>query len=178
MAGTGQTFDRDRALTYRFEPRAGDIDRMRRLVTAADVFSALEREIALELLEERLRVGTQSDYYFIFAELGRSLVGYAAWGPVPMTAASYDLYWIVVEPAFQGRGVGQALLERTETAIAARGGGRLYIETSSREPYARTRRFYLSAGYLETARFEDFYSQGDAKVVYCKPLPAIESPPK
>jgi GNAT superfamily N-acetyltransferase len=167
--------DDERQVRYRCAPQSGDIAATRRLVVAAQVFSAEEREVALELLEERMLHGEDSGYQFIFADLGRALIGYAAWGAVPMTACSYDLYWIVVDPGQQHRGVGRGLLERTERAIAARGGGRLYIETSSREPYRRTRRFYAQAGYLEAARLAHFYAPGDAKVVFCKPVAGMDS---
>ena len=81
------------------------------------VFYAEERAIALELLVERLRLGAKSGYSFFFAERRGELVGYCAWGAVPLTARSFDLYWIAVTPAAQGLGVGREL-------IAARRAGR------------------------------------------------------
>ena len=154
--------------TYRFLPTASDVAALRELVAALDVFYLGEREVALELLEERLRLGEQSGYFFVFADVGNELVGYAVWGPVPLTKASFDLYWIAVHPGFQGHGVGRDLLAATERAVAKRGGERLYIETSSRPPYERARSFYLRASFSEVARLEHFYAEGDAKVVYCK----------
>jgi ribosomal protein S18 acetylase RimI-like enzyme len=142
---------------------------LRRLVAATPEFSAHERDIALEVLEERLARGAASTYYFVLA-VADDLIGYAAWGPIPLTESSYDLYWIVVRPDHQGLGVGRELLVRTERAVANRGGGRVYIETSSRSDYERTRNFYLRAGYAEIARFEHFYAENDAKVVYCKAI--------
>jgi GNAT superfamily N-acetyltransferase len=142
------------------------------LVAATPEFSAEERDVAMELLEERLARGPESGYYFIFAAANQDLIGFAAWGPIPLTESSYDLYWIVVRPDHQGSGVGRELLVRTESAVAKRGGGRVYIETSSRREYERTRNFYVRASYTEIARFEDFYAEHDAKVVYCKGLSA------
>ena len=100
------------------------------------------------------------------------MLGYAAWGPVPLTERSFDLYWIVVAPAAQGQGLGQALLRLVERAIAARGGGNLYIETSSRKSYARTRRFYKDARYRRVATVRDFYAPGDHKLMFCKVIRA------
>jgi GNAT superfamily N-acetyltransferase len=152
---------------YRARPTAADAPALRRVVAAAGVFHAEERAIALELLEDRLR-DARSGYSFVFAERGGELVGYAAWGRVPLTRRSFDLYWIVVAPAAQGQGIGQALLERVEGAVAKRGGGNLYIETSGRRAYDRTRRFYRDAGYARVARLRDFYAPGDHKVMFCK----------
>jgi ribosomal protein S18 acetylase RimI-like enzyme len=162
-------------VTYRSQPRLDDAQGLRRLVAATGVFYPKERAVALELLELRLTLGRKSGYEFLFAERAGELVGYCAWGNVPLTRASYDLYWIAVAPACQGQGVGRALLTRTESAVARRGGGRLYIETSSRPVYARTRRFYRDAGYRQVARLADFYAPSDHKVVFCKVLPPAKT---
>ena len=155
---------------YRSRPRSADLPALRRLVAATRVFYREERRIALELLEERLRRGTKSGYEFFFADSGGRLVGYCAWGNVPLTRQSYDLYWIAVAPSAQGQGIGQELMKLAEGAVARRGGGGLYIETSSRAVYTRTRRFYRHAGYRQVARLRDFYGTGDHKVVFCKTI--------
>jgi ribosomal protein S18 acetylase RimI-like enzyme len=160
------------ALRFRTRPVPVDVPALRRLVAAAGVFYAEERAVALELLEARLAQGPKSGYAFIFAERRGELLGYAAWGRAPLTQRSFDLYWIVVAPAAQGQGVGRALLERVERAIAARGGGSLYIETSSRKSYARTRRFYKGAGYPLVATLRDFYAPRDHKLMFCKVIRA------
>lgn len=163
---------RTAALRFRARPRAGDVAALRALVARIDAFSVQERAVASELLEERLAQGARSGYWFFFAEQGGELVGYCAFGPVPMTAASYDLYWIATAPQAEGRGIGRRLLELAEQDVARRGGGQMYIETSSRAAYARTRRFYRAAGYRQAARLRDFYAPGDAKIVYEKVIAA------
>jgi ribosomal protein S18 acetylase RimI-like enzyme len=158
------------ALRFRTRARATDLPALRRLVAATGVFYPAERAIALELLAERLARGPRSGYEFIFAERAGELVGYCAWGAVPLTQRSYDLYWIAVAPDVQGQGVGRRLMALAEAAVARRGGGQLYIETSSRGSYARTRRFYRAGAYAEAARLRDFYAPGDHKVVFCKTI--------
>ena len=154
---------------YRARPAARDLPALRRLVASTGVvFHREERAVALELLEERLALGAKSGYRFFFAERHGELLGYAAWGPVPLTRRSFDLYWIIVAPAVQGKGLGRALLELVERGVAARGGGNLYIETSSKAEYARTRRFYRSASYRRIAELRDFYAPGDHKLMFCK----------
>jgi len=153
---------------YRSRARHEDRAALRRLVAATGVFQREERAIALELLDERLRRGPKSGYSFFFAERDAKLVGYCAWGRVPLTRGSYDLYWIAVSPAAQGQGIGRALVARAERAVARRGGGGLYIETSSRAVYVGTRRFYRQVGYRQVARLRGFYAPGDDKVVFCK----------
>jgi ribosomal protein S18 acetylase RimI-like enzyme len=165
MTGRGTN---TKPVVYRSRPRPDDVPALRRLVASTRVFYPEERKIALELLTETLRVGSRSGYSFIFAEQAGSLLGYCAWGKVPLTRGSYDLYWIAVAPAAQGQGLGRELMRRVEHAVGRRGGGGLYIETSSRPQYGRTRRFYLGAGYREVARLRDFYAPGDHKVMFRK----------
>jgi ribosomal protein S18 acetylase RimI-like enzyme len=89
---------------------------------------------------------------------------------VPLTQRSFDLYWIAVAPDAEGQGVGRALMQLVERAVAARGGGHLYIETSSRRVYRRTRRVDRAAGYRQAARLADFYAPGDHKIMFCKAI--------
>ena len=160
------------AIRFRTRPVPADLPALRRLVAAARVFYRQERAVALELLQARLERGPKSGYSFFFAQRRGEMLGYAAWGQAPLTKRSFDLYWIVVAPAAQGQGLGQALLKLVERAIAARGGGNLYIETSSRKSYARTRRFYASAGYPLVATLRDFYAPRDHKLMFCKVIRA------
>ena len=157
-------------LRFRRQPRPADVGIVRGLAQRAGVFTPAEQAVAAELVEERLRAGRRSGYFFAFAELGDSAIGYSAWGPIPMTDGSFDLYWIVVDPTHRRLGIGRRLLELTEQTVRERGGRRLYVETSSREPYAGTRRFYRRAGYRQAAMLKHFYADGDHKVVFCKGL--------
>jgi ribosomal protein S18 acetylase RimI-like enzyme len=153
---------------YRTRAVPADAPALRRLIASTRVFDREERAIAVELLEERLAQGAKSGYSFVFAELDGELLGYAAWGRVPLTRRSFDLYWIAIAPEAQKQGLGRTMLERVERAVARRGGGHLYIETSSRAVYTRSRRFYAAAGYRRVARLRDFYAPRDHKLMFCK----------
>jgi ribosomal protein S18 acetylase RimI-like enzyme len=157
-------------LTFRDEPRAEDLHPLRGMVAATGFFSAAELAVALELVEDRLTKGVASDYRFVLAASGGELVGYTCFGPVAATVASWDLYWIVVDPAAQGRGWGRALLAESERRMALGGGHRVYVETSSRAQYAPTRAFYERCGYRQEALLADFYAPGDGKVIFVKEL--------
>lgn len=97
-------------------------------------------------------------------------MGFASYGRVPLTESSYDLYWIVVDPDHQRRGVGSRLIERVEHEIRQRRGTQLYVETSSQPSHGAARIFYERRGYRRAAVFPDFYRQGDDKIVYAKSL--------
>jgi D-alanine-D-alanine ligase len=168
----------------------GDAEAVRRLVEATGFFNAEEVVIAGQLVEEHLAKGEASGYFYVFVEDGepveneaqngaergrpssagpsRGLAGYACFGPTPGTADSFDLYWIAVAPAAQGKGLGGAILARAEAEMAARGARGIYVETSSRGQYLPTRRFYEKHGYVACARLAGFYQAGDDKIIYNK----------
>ncbi len=150
---------------------------VRGLVAATGFFREDEVEIAAQLVEERLKKGPASGYYFILASKAGRLAGYGCCGPIPCTLASYDIYWIAVSPKFQKKGLGQVLLARMEQLIMDAGGLTAYVETASQPRYAPTRAFYERCGYIEAATLPDFYSPGDDKVIYSKPLKIPSSVP-
>jgi ribosomal protein S18 acetylase RimI-like enzyme len=148
----------------------GDLPRLCRMVEATGFFRPDEVAVAVELVEDRLRRGEASDYRFVIAEdSAHGVVGYACYGEIPCTIGSFDLYWIVVDPARQGRGVGRLLVRETERLVRARGGRRIWAETSGRADYGPTRAFYRAMGYERVALLPDFYAPGDPKEVYASP---------
>jgi ribosomal protein S18 acetylase RimI-like enzyme len=95
---------------------------------------------------------------------------YVFLGATPLSDGVFDLYWIAVDPKQQGNGFGQVLLKFVETEVRRQRGRMLLIETSSKESYAPTIRFYQRSGYDEISRIKDFYRIEDDKVVFCKKL--------
>jgi ribosomal protein S18 acetylase RimI-like enzyme len=156
--------------TLRREPLAGDVQRVKAIAHATGFFSPAEVAVAAELVEERLAQGSGSGYEFVFAEAAGEVLAYTCFGPIPMTTASWDLYWIAVRPEAQGRGLGRAVLAESEQRARQAGGTRIYVDTSSRPKYEPTRSFYRACGYREVALLEDFYAPADGKVIFCKVL--------
>lgn len=144
-----------------------------KMVISTGKFNDVEVSTALELVDEALDRGEESGYLFAVLECGkkdRAVQGYACYGPVPLTQGVYDLYWIVVDPASQGKGFGSYLLGYVETDVLHLGGRMLLIETSSQETYSATLHFYQKAGYELVARIKNFYRIGDDKLVFSKEL--------
>jgi len=157
-------------ITVRRELRHADRAPIHTLLSSSGFFNPEELEVAMELVDDRLALGPDSHYRFLVAEHEREVAGYACWGPIPGTIESADLYWIAVDPTFQGLGIGRALLTEAEHWMAEAGRPRVYVETAGRELYTPTRAFYLACGYHVAAEFEDFYAPGDAKVMFLKVL--------
>lgn len=150
-------------------PAAADRERVRQIVEASGVFRPDEITIALEVVDGAV-AAPRRDYWAVGAYQDRRLVGFAAFGPVPCTVGTWDLYWIAVDPALQGGGVGRALMDHCEAAITAEGGRLVVVETSSRDDYGPTRAFYRRLRYHERASIPDYYAPGDGLVVYTKSL--------
>jgi ribosomal protein S18 acetylase RimI-like enzyme len=159
----------------------GHRNRIREILDATSVFRDEEVQVALELFDETFAAGPArapddpgdgvADYEFVgsFSPEGQ-LVGYVCYGATPGTDRTYDLYWIAMHPAFQGGGGGSQLLDEVERRLRQREARLLVVETSSRDDYQSTRRFYEVRGMTEAARVADFYAPGDARVVYVKRL--------
>ena len=133
---------------------------------------------ALELLAAAL--GRADTYEALIAVAGdddagdaagpETVLGYVCFGATPMTATTYDVYWIVVDAAARGRGIGRALIDETERQVAARGARTIRIETSSLEGEGGAVRFYERAGYQRVGLIEGFYRPGDDLVTLAKRL--------
>ena len=157
-------------VSFRRQLDPSDIEVIARLVESSGFFSDEELEIAIQLAEEKLEQQDASSYRFLFAEIENQVIGYTCYGLVPATASSYDIYWIVVSNDFQGQGLGKQLMAETAKLIFHHGGKQVYAETSSREQYEPTRKFYESCGFQKEAFLKNFYADNDGKIIYSKVL--------
>jgi ribosomal protein S18 acetylase RimI-like enzyme len=155
-------------ITWREEPLSADINDIVEIVKSTGFFNDEELDVAAELVEERLEKGPACGYFFLFMELDKRVTGYSCFGPIPGTLTSFDLYWIAVHNDSRGMGLGKIIMERSEKEIAEMNGDRIYVETSSKELYIPTRKFYEGCGYRAEARLKDFYAPGDDKMIYVK----------
>jgi ribosomal protein S18 acetylase RimI-like enzyme len=87
-----------------------------------------------------------------------------------MTEGTFDLYWIVVDPNFQGQGIGSKLIDFLEKVLKGMDGRMILAETSSIPEYEETQRFYLQNGFQEVARVPDYYYPGNDRITYCKKI--------
>lgn len=155
--------------------RADEVEQILDVARDARVFDAEEVETVGELVRDYLAKGQASSYRFLSCRLDGRVVGFACYGPRPLTRGTFDLYWIGIAPSAQRRGVGTALLRQVELDVRALGGRLLIVETSSRPEYEPARRFYDAQGYRCEAMVGDFYDVGDHLVLYSKNLSRVDS---
>jgi ribosomal protein S18 acetylase RimI-like enzyme len=149
------------------QDRAG----LKALLNAQKHFKPEEIKVALELIDIVLTHPSQEDYIIRIAEEpAGEVLGYICDGKAPLTDAVYDIYWIVVHPAFWNQGLGSSLLHQTEADLKRRHARLLLIETSSKPSYEAPRAFYQKHGYQEQARILDYYAVGDHKLIFGKTL--------
>lgn len=155
-------------IVFREEVKLEDCENVRSIIESSGFFSPAEVRVAVELVEDRLGKGLTSGYHFLFAEHEGASIGYTCFGPIACTKASYDLYWIAVHNQFRGLGIGRELLSESLRVMERLGGVGIYIETSSRAQYEPTRSFYRSHGFEEAAVVNDFYDNGDHKIIFAR----------
>jgi ribosomal protein S18 acetylase RimI-like enzyme len=144
---------------------------LKALLNAQEHFTPEEVKIALELIDIVLAHRSQEDYRILIAEgPAGEILGYICHGKAPLTDAAYDIYWIVVHPAFWNQGLGSSLLCQAEADLKRRRARLLLIETSSKPSYEPPRAFYRKHGYQEQARISDYYAVGDHKLIFGKVL--------
>jgi len=152
-----------------------DTDSVLALIRATGNFNESEVEIAKELIDIYVEQPEQKDYFAFVAETltdhqGPVVSGFLLLGPTPATTGTFDMYWIAVDPKFQGKGIAQALDRFADEFVLERGGYWLIAETSGQPSYQRTRAFYEKQGYRILAEIPDYYKPFDALIIYGKRL--------
>jgi ribosomal protein S18 acetylase RimI-like enzyme len=150
-------------------PGSAERPRVAEIVRGTGVFRAAETAIALEVFDGAV-AAPGKDYHALGAFQSDRLVGWAAFGPTPGTLTTWDLYWIAVDKAWHGQGVGRRLMAACEQTIGAGGGRLVVVETSSRGDYAPTRAFYRRLGYQARAVIPEYYAPGDDLIVFTRYL--------
>lgn len=150
---------------------AADRGPLVRLLREISEFEPEEVEVAEELIGLAVADPVGSGYTCQVAADPEGMPrGYICYGPTPMTQSTFDLYWIAVDPALQGRGIGRALYAAFAAELAPLAGAQIRIETSSQESYAWTGGFYERLGFSVEGRLRDFYAPGDDLLIFYRHL--------
>ncbi len=148
--------------------RRDDREKIRHISLDVGIFTAEEVEVAISLVDEYFK--GDRDYNFIVAALENKVIGYACYGPTPLTSGTWDIYWIAILREFHGKKIGSTMITRVENEIQKRGGRLILAETSSKKSYEPTRRFYEKMNYKIVSKIDKFYSEQDDLVTYGKYL--------
>ena len=150
--------------------KSDDRSHLENILSNINQFKESECDVALELIDMALMNPNQQDYHiYVFEENGKVL-GYYCAGQRPLTDGVFDLYWIVVAPQTQGKGIGSLLLDHAEKFVIENRGRWLLAETSSKDNYLATRKFYLRNNFSIVAEINDFYALKDNLIIFGKYL--------
>jgi ribosomal protein S18 acetylase RimI-like enzyme len=140
------------------------------ILKSTGLFKPQEIEVAVDLVEVRLKNGEGCGYQFLFLEIEGRSVAFGCYGEIPCTSKNYSLYWIAVENNYRGKGLGQNLLEKIESDIKSHSGRGIYVETSTKEQFAASIAFYEKCDYQLQAVIDGFYDLNNHKAIHYKKL--------
>jgi ribosomal protein S18 acetylase RimI-like enzyme len=139
-----------------------------RIAAEVGVFDEEEIATVYELFDEYAADPLGSGYYFLTYREAGQVLGFACYGPTPLTQGTYDLYWICTARAAHQRGVGRALLLQVDEEVRAAGGRLIIISTSGGPDYAAARAFYERTGCALAGIIPDYYKPGDDLYLYSR----------
>jgi len=126
-------------------------------------------EMLKEMMEDYLNNPTSQDIWFTAIENGQP-IGFGYCAPEKLTEGTYNLYALGVRSDVHGKGTGKHLMNFIENDLKQKGHRLLIIDTSSKEEFQKTRKFYEKLNYTKEAVIRDFWEEGDDKVTFCKKL--------
>ncbi|HKZ44921.1 MAG TPA: GNAT family N-acetyltransferase [Anaerolineales bacterium] len=141
------------------------------IANTIDIFDSGDIDTIKELWDEFITKGDiDSWYHFIAAEVSGEVVGFACFGKRPLTRGTFDLYWIAVQYKKHNIGIGTFLVNQVESIVSDSGGHLLIAETSGKEAFESTRKFYIRRGFGLEGRIRDFYDIGDDLCIFTRHL--------
>lgn len=143
-----------------------DVPAIKQLLDAVELFPS-------EMLDEMIAdysSGNVSTEIWLSLYSGDTLAGFCYATPEELTEGTWNLLAIAIDPKQQGNGLGASLIHYLENMLREACQRLLIIETSGVIGFAQTRKFYLQNKYREEARIEDFWAEGDDKIIFTKRL--------
>jgi len=152
-----------------------DLEDLVSILRACPEFRPEEVAVGEEVLREAIKPARLEDYIVTVAVDQEQTIGWSCHGRVPLTDATYDLYWIAVLPEYQNQGVGGQLLAHIERQLASERARWLLAETSASSGYGKTRRFYERQGFELLSTIDDFYRAGDGRLIFGKRIDRLSA---
>ena len=151
-------------------PQLADLEAVLRIAKNAQVFTAEEIDVVREMFDGFFHPNSYNDHTFIVCrkENSGAVVGFAVYGPVPMTDRIWHLYWICTDHNEQGKGIGNVLWSRIHEDVRSKGARAIYLETSDSDLYAPARQFYERHGWQRAAHLPDYYAIGEGMLIFRK----------
>lgn len=148
-----------------------ETDDLVELALRTGLFTPEDADLLLRSTLDQLHAGTLGEGHFAFVlESDGQARGWVYFSDNPRANGVWDLWWIGVDPACRGRGIGAQLMAFVEAYARDRGARLLQVETSDTDALASTRAFYTRLGYATCGRVPDYYADGDGKITFVRRL--------
>lgn len=143
-----------------------DVDELKKVLDSCELFPS---EYLDEMISDYFNNAETEDHWFTFLIDEKPVaIGYCI--PEKLTEGTYNLLAIGVSQNAQRKGVASAMMEYIEQQLKQKNGRLLLVETSSDEAQIAARKLYQKIGYKQVAVIDDFWKDGDDKIVFLKQL--------
>lgn len=158
-------------LSYRNYITPNDYEVVYRLLEKSGFYYESEINICLQMMEETIEYDNEkSDYHWLIVEGNNNIVGFACFGKNRMTEDSWEVFCIAVDKNHKDKGFGSLILKEVERIAMGSKANRIWIQTSGKNKFIPTAKFFESKEYEKVATLPDFYSKGDHKIIFNKVL--------
>ena len=143
-----------------------DVDELKIVLDSCELFPS---EYLDEMISDYFNNAETEDVWFTFLIDEKPIaIGYCV--PEKLTEGTYNLLAIGVSQNAQRKGVASAMMEYIEQQLKQKNGRLLLVETSSDEAQIAARKLYQKIGYKQVAVIDDFWKDGEDKIVFLKQL--------
>ena len=143
-----------------------DINGLKEVLDSSELFPS---EFLDDMIFEYLNNPESEEIWFTSLQENK-IVGLGYCTPEKLTEGTYNLLAIAVRKEIQGKGVGRKMMDYIEQLLKERTKRVLIAETSSDSQYTLTREFYEKLNYRKEATIQDFWKEGEDKIIYWKKL--------
>ena len=143
-----------------------DVDELKLVLDSCELFPS---DYLDEMISDYFNNAETEDHWFTFLIDEKPVaIGYCI--PEKLTEGTYNLLAIGVSQNAQRKGVASAMMEYIEQQLKQNNGRLLLVETSSDEAQIAARKLYQKIGYKQVAVIDDFWKEGEDKIVFLKQL--------
>ena len=143
-----------------------DIPGIKEVLDSSELFPSTYLD---EMISDYLE-NPESEEIWFTCHWESKVIGFGYCVPEKLTDGTYNLLAIALLKECQGKGIGSRMIAYIEQLLAQNSKRVLIVETSSADDYKLTRAFYEKLNYRKEASIQDFWQEGENKVVYWKKL--------
>jgi ribosomal protein S18 acetylase RimI-like enzyme len=143
-----------------------DVNGLKSVLDSSELFPS---EYLDEMISDYLNNKETEDMWFAFVEdTTPTAIGYCV--PEKLTNGTYNLLAIGVSKDAQRKGIATDMMNYIEKQLKQKDARILIVETSSDDAQICARNLYKKIGYTQIAVINDFWNDGEDKIVFWKRL--------